>query len=119
MGSQNTGSYKHALVFGASGVSGWAVINQLLQGYPNNERWDRVTALTNRPLSLEVSQWSSNDNLQIISGIDLLLGTQDDLSDVMSKRIANVESVTHIFYYGKNTRVSLVHKHLWLILTSL
>lgn len=94
-------SYKHALVFGASGVSGWAAINELLHGYPDNTRWDKVTALTNRPLSIEVSQWPNKDNLQIVSGIDLLKGSIEELMGVMKEKIPDVENVTHVFYYGE------------------
>lgn len=101
MGSRNPVSYKHALVFGASGVSGWAVIDQLLKGYPTDERWDKVTALTNRPLSLEVSIWPKKDSLQIVSSINLLEGSAEDLMSVMKKRIPDVDNVTHIFYYGQ------------------
>lgn len=94
--------YKHALIFGASGVSGWAVVDQLLKDYPDGERWDRVTALTNRPLSLEVSQWPAKDSLQIVSGINLLKGSQEDLLQVMKSRIVDIDKVTHVFYYGKH-----------------
>lgn len=93
--------YRHALIFGASGVSGWAVVDQLLKGYPNNARWDKVTALTNRPLGLEVSQWPKKDSLHIVSGINLLYGSAEDLLNVMKQKINDVERVTHIFYYGE------------------
>ena len=102
MASNGASSYKHALVFGASGVSGWAVVDQLLKGYPNNERWDKVTALTNRPLSVDVSQWPQKDNLQIVSGIDLLKRSETDLENVLKEQIADVENVTHVFYYGQS-----------------
>lgn len=101
MASNTPNSYKHALVFGASGVSGWAVVNQLLQGYPNNQNWDKVTALTNRPLSLEVSQWPNKDSLQIVSGVNLLKGSTEDLMNVMKQQIIDVGNVTHVFYYGE------------------
>lgn len=100
MGFSNPDSYKHALVFGASGVSGWAVVDQLLKGYPADERWDKVTALTNRPLSLEVSIWPKKSGLQIVSSVNLLGGSTEDLMAVMKERISDVDNVTHIFYYG-------------------
>ena len=101
MASSTARPYKHALVLGASGVSGWAVVDQLLKGYPNNERWDKVTALTNRPLSLEVSQWPKKNSLQIVSGIDLLNGSTEDLINVLKQQIVDIDNVTHIFYYGQ------------------
>ncbi len=94
-------SYKHALVLGASGVSGWAVVNQLLEGYPDGTtHWDRVTAVTNRPLSVAVSQWPDKASLQIVSGIDLLAGTLEDLKGVLDDKVADVDKVTHVYYYG-------------------
>ncbi len=100
MGSSNPVPHKHVVVFGASGVSGWAVVDQLLKGYPDDEHWDKVTAITNRPLSLEVSLWPENDSLQIVSGINLLEGSTEDLMSVMKEQIPDVEHVTHVFYYG-------------------
>ena len=41
----------HALVFGASGISGWAIVNQILSDYPAKGVFSAVTALTNRPLT--------------------------------------------------------------------
>jgi nucleoside-diphosphate-sugar epimerase len=102
MGSSNPTPYKHALVFGASGVSGWAVVDQLLKGYPDNERWDKVTALTNRPLNIDVSLWPNKDGLQIVSGINLLKGSTEDLMQVMKDKIGDVDNVTHVFYYGES-----------------
>lgn len=96
--------YKHAVIFGASGVSGWAVVNQLLEGYPDGEVWNKVTALTNRPLSLEVSQWPKKDSLEIVSGIDILKGSLDDVKGVLKERVSDAENVTHIFYYGSYRR---------------
>ncbi|KAB5560328.1 hypothetical protein GE09DRAFT_961497 [Coniochaeta sp. 2T2.1] len=91
---------KHALVFGASGVSGWAVVDQLLKGYPDNGRWGKVTALTNRPLSLDVSQWPTSQSLQIVSGINILDGSTEELINAMRERIVDVDCVTHVFYYA-------------------
>ena len=61
----------HALVFGASGIQGWAVVNEILKGYPSEDAFDRVTALANRPM-IEKMLWPESEKLQAISGIDLL-----------------------------------------------
>lgn len=92
---------KHALVFGASGVTGWAVVNELLHDYPGKDVFNRVTALTNRPLSLEVSQWPADSRLNIVSGIDILKGEQEDLEAILKSKIPDIGSVTHVYYYGK------------------
>jgi hypothetical protein len=41
---------KHALVFGASGISGWSILNQALT-YPTPTTFSHITGLTNRPLT--------------------------------------------------------------------
>ena len=91
---------KHALIFGSSGVSGWALVNQILHDYPRRGVWHKVTALTNRPLSREVSQWPDTDKLRIVSGIDLLKGSQEDLEAAMNSRIPDIHTVTHVYYFG-------------------
>lgn len=92
---------KHALVLGSSGVSGWGLVNQLLSEYPEKGTWGKVTALTNRPLSREQSSWPANDALNIVAGIDLLEGSQDELERLMKDKISAVNTVTHVFYFGK------------------
>jgi len=49
----------HALVFGASGVAGWSVVDQILSNYPREGTFSKVTALVNRPLNFEESYWSA------------------------------------------------------------
>lgn len=64
---------RHALVFGASGLAGWGLVNQLLSNYPALESFARVTALVNRPLSVDRSCWpiSERPHFQLVSGVDL------------------------------------------------
>lgn len=89
---------KSALVFGASGVTGWSFVNEILNDYPAENVWKRVHALTNRPLSQEQSQWPSDPRLNIVSGIDLLEGTQEELESTLKERIPDVSEVTHVYY---------------------
>ncbi|KAK4936388.1 hypothetical protein LTR10_022714 [Elasticomyces elasticus] len=91
---------KHALIFGASGVSGWAVVNQLLNDYPTAGTWSKVTALTNRPLDLETSQWPATNKLQIISGLNLLEKPQDAFEEEVKNKVTDIDTVTHVFYYA-------------------
>ena len=93
---------KHALIFGASGVSGWAFVNEFLNDYPRKGVWGRVTALTNRALSYEKSQWSRDERLSIVSGIDLLAGSQEDLENSIKSKVPSPGSITHVFYVGKH-----------------
>jgi hypothetical protein len=91
---------KVALVFGASGVTGWSFINEILGDYPEKGVWDKAYALTNRPLTQEDSLWPKDDRLQIVSGIDLLKGSQEDLEKELSTKIKEIGKVTHVYYLG-------------------
>jgi hypothetical protein len=97
---------RHALVFGASGVTGWSVVNQLLLDYPASGTWDKVTALTNRPLSLEVSQWPKTGKLSIVSGLNLLEPSQEVFNETLRKASPDIDTVTHVFYYGQSDPLS-------------
>ena len=92
---------KRALVYGASGVTGWSFVNEILHDYPKQSLWDGVVALTNRPLAQEDSLWPADPRLQIVSGIDLLKGTQEDLETALKERVNNVDKVTHVYYLGE------------------
>jgi nucleoside-diphosphate-sugar epimerase len=88
----------HALVFGASGISGWAIVNTILNGYPEPSTFSKVTALTNRPLTQEVAQWPKSEKLNIVSEIDLLKGSQSELEETIKSRAADVDTVSHVFF---------------------
>lgn len=92
---------KKALVFGASGVTGWSFVNEILNDYPEKGVWDGVVAMTNRPLKREDSLWPVDDRLQIVSGVDLLKGSQDDLESALKQKVQHIESITHVYYLGK------------------
>lgn len=89
---------KSALIFGASGVTGWSFVNETLNDYPQSNVWKRVHALTNRPLSQEQSQWPKDQRLNIVSGIDLLQGSQEQLENTITEKIPDIAEVTHIYY---------------------
>jgi hypothetical protein len=89
----------HALIFGASGITGWAIVNAILEGYPSRDAFSRVTALVNRPLSKEVAQWPEDPRLQIISGIDLLKGSREELEKVIKEKVPEVDTTTHVYFY--------------------
>jgi len=89
---------KSALVFGASGVTGWSFINELLNDYPKPNIWEKIHALTNRPLSQSQSQWPNDPRLNIVSGIDLLQGSQEELEKEIKDNVQGIEHVTHMYY---------------------
>ncbi|KAJ6002418.1 hypothetical protein N7451_004965 [Penicillium sp. IBT 35674x] len=88
----------HAVVFGCSGINGWALVNQLLSGYPSPDSFSRVTAIANRPFTAAEARWPEDDRLQIITGIDLL--GQDDASLVkaLTEKVQSIETVSHVYY---------------------
>lgn len=90
----------HALVLGASGITGWAIVNQLLTDDPDAQHFTKITALTNRPLSDNVSKWPNNPKLNTASGVDLLSGTQVQLEANLQSAIVDIHTVTHVFFNG-------------------
>ncbi|CAK7237424.1 hypothetical protein SBRCBS47491_009972 [Sporothrix bragantina] len=91
----------HALVYGASGITGWAIVNAILEGYPTPQDFDKVTALTNRPLTAEQANWPKSDKLNVVSGIDILTEKgQEGLEAEMKERVADVDTVTHVYFFA-------------------
>ncbi|KAK0385088.1 hypothetical protein NLU13_7566 [Sarocladium strictum] len=86
-----------ALVFGASGITGWAITNLILQGYPSPDTFASVTALTNRPLTAEQALWPESDKLQILSGIDIL---KPGLEDELKSKVKNIAEITHVYFFA-------------------
>jgi nucleoside-diphosphate-sugar epimerase len=98
-----TGASNHAIVYGASGLIGWALVDQLLSLYPQAGTFSKVTAITNRPLDLSETYWPKSDlhlpELQLVSGIDLRHGDGATLAKSL-KQVKDVENVTHVYYLG-------------------
>lgn len=89
-------SSRHALVLGASGVAGWSVVNELLEGYPAKKTFAKVTAAVNRPLDLKDSNWqpSSDIDFNLVSGLNLRDGGD------LRESVPDLETVTHLYYFG-------------------
>ncbi|KAK0199357.1 hypothetical protein DFS33DRAFT_1401005, partial [Desarmillaria ectypa] len=94
-----------ALVFGASGICGWAIVNKILENYPERGTFDKVTAITQRPLDLAATFWpvseatpkarmlpSSYRKMPINSNYDA------GLQGALVRKIPDIDTVTHIFY---------------------
>lgn len=88
---------RHALVLGASGVAGWGVVNELLEGYPAKQTFAKVTAAVNRPLDLADSGWNppSDIDFKLVSGVNLRDGGD------LRRYIPELETVTHLYYFGR------------------
>lgn len=80
----------------------------MLHDYPEKGIWAKVHALTNRPLTQEASLWPADPRLNIVSGIDLLAGTQDDLENTIRSKVTEIEKVTHVYYLGRNSNLTPV-----------
>lgn len=88
-------SHLHALVFGASGISGWALVKEALT-YPTPTTFNQVTALTNRPLFASDAHWPNDSRLRLASGIDLT-GTVNMVVEALKQKVQNIDTVTHVF----------------------
>lgn len=91
----------HALILGASGISGWSILNQARR-YPTPTTFSRITGTTNRPLSLERAQIPLDDRIQLVSGVDFTKAV-DEVVTSLKEKIADVHTVTHVFFTGKHS----------------
>ncbi|EMD69427.1 hypothetical protein GGP41_004586 [Bipolaris sorokiniana] len=91
---------KSALVFGASGVTGWSFINEILSDYPAKGTWKRAHALSNRPITLSQALWPEDPRLNMVSGVDLLAHSQESLEKELVEKIPDVAEITHVYYFA-------------------
>ncbi|RAH81335.1 hypothetical protein BO86DRAFT_448471 [Aspergillus japonicus CBS 114.51] len=91
-----TSDGKHALIFGASGISGWSLLNQCVS-YPSPTSFRRITGLCNRPLAKEESLLPDDSRLRIIPGIDLT-ATVDTVIEQLKTKVDEVETVDVVFF---------------------
>ncbi|KAK7001656.1 Sirq protein [Favolaschia claudopus] len=101
--SPSNAAAHHALVFGASGLAGWAVVEQLLENYPAEATFSNVTAVVNRPMSVEDSLWptsaGASPTLNLVTGINLSEGTVEKFTNLLRSRIKDISTVTHVYYF--------------------
>lgn len=89
----------HALILGASGISGWSLLNQA-RTYPTPTTFARITGTTNRPLTLEQARLPADDSrLTLVSGIDFTRAV-DEVAAALRDKVPDVETVSHVFYTG-------------------
>jgi hypothetical protein len=101
-------SPRQALIFGASGISGWAIVRESLQHKDpaditaeTKATFDRVLALSRKPLDESeflLTEDLTNKRLVLHSGIDL--GEAAD-AHILFKNIEGIEKTTHVYYAGK------------------
>lgn len=106
-------SSNHAIVYGASGLIGWALVDQLLSAYPQPGSFFKVTAVTNRPLNASESHWPESDDshrpeLQLVSNIDLRRGDGGSLANTLKHVVNDVKNVTHVYYLGESCPIAVL-----------
>lgn len=99
-------SQKHAIVFGASGISGWRVVRELLV-YPTITTFGTVVGVTNRPLTIKNAYLPEDSRLQLVSGVNLALSSESVIS-VMKEKIEKIAEITHAYLYGELTSSIIV-----------
>ncbi|KXH25574.1 hypothetical protein CNYM01_00355 [Colletotrichum nymphaeae SA-01] len=83
-----------AMIFGASGISGWALMRECLS-YPSVTAFSRVIGLSKRPISRKRARLQDDPRLEIHTGLDL---TDADLTLQRLETIPDVDSVTHMYF---------------------
>jgi nucleoside-diphosphate-sugar epimerase len=83
------------LVFGASGISGLAVIQEAL-AYPSPNTFTKIIGLTNRPLNTADAQLPTDARLEFYSGFDLTKGEAHIISKLQS--IPSISATTHVAF---------------------
>jgi hypothetical protein len=46
--------------------------------------------------------WPDDPRLQIVSGVDLLKGSQEDLEKQIKEKVKDVDTVTQVYFYCKS-----------------
>jgi hypothetical protein len=88
-----------ALVFGASGITGWALTNAALS-YPTATAFKRVVGLTNRPLSVKDAGLPQDPRVHLYPGLDLSKDSKS-ITEYLSK-IENIGETTHVYFACKS-----------------
>ncbi|TKA73904.1 hypothetical protein B0A49_05021 [Cryomyces minteri] len=83
-----------ALIFGASGITGWSLMRECLV-YPTPTTFQRVIALTNRPLHKDVAFVPADERLEIYSGLDL---SHKEQVGMQLQSIPGIHLVTHVYF---------------------
>ncbi|PSN63645.1 hypothetical protein BS50DRAFT_499514 [Corynespora cassiicola Philippines] len=95
----------HALVVGASGLIGWAVVDQLLRYCPSatSSAFSKITALVNRPIKLQDTFWpepgTKVPKLALVTGINLSC-SDDNFEELLRDKLPDASTITHVFYCG-------------------
>ncbi|KAL6792232.1 hypothetical protein GGI42DRAFT_179751 [Trichoderma sp. SZMC 28013] len=95
MSSISTIENRTALVFGASGITGWALLREALK-YPTTTAFQRVIGLTNRPLDRSTSFLPDDSRLTLAHDIDLTKSIDDVAAKLAD--IEGIKGVTDVYF---------------------
>ena len=100
MSSASTSSAggRTALIFGASGITGWAILREALN-YPSENEFARVIALVNRPIDRSELFLPASDKLTIASGVDLTKSVNEVAAALST--VQGIKDVTDVYFAGK------------------
>jgi hypothetical protein len=84
-----------ALVLGASGITGWAIVKEALT-YPTSTTFSRVIGLTSRPLTVKDAGLPQDARLQLYANLDL----SKDIAGIIAylHAIPNIKHITHVYF---------------------
>jgi hypothetical protein len=99
---------KHALIFGATGISGWSLMKQCLS-YPSPTSFSRITGLCNRAVNKNDLFLPDDARLHIVSGIDLTAPLDTVVREL--GKVNMIRTVDIVFFCGMK---SLILLFLWL-----
>lgn len=88
----------HALVFGASGISGWAILDEITS-YPTSTTFAKITGLSNRPLTLEQAYLPNDSRLSLVNGIDLTKSVPE-VVQMLKDKVEDMQTISHVFFTG-------------------
>ena len=83
-------------------------MNRVLSDYPAKGVFSAVTALTNRPLPAEYAQWPKDSRFDVVSGLDLMKGSEEELEASTKEKMKGIENVTQVYFFCECSTNSLV-----------
>lgn len=103
MSPTSTATNRTALVFGASGITGWAILREALN-YPTPSTFHKIIGLTNRPMNRSKSFLPEDDRLVTVPGVDLTAAVDDVAAKLAG--IDGIEDVTDVYFAGTVSPIS-------------
>ncbi|KAH0496073.1 hypothetical protein TgHK011_003455 [Trichoderma gracile] len=86
-----------ALVFGASGITGWAIVREALT-YPTATTFNRVIGVTKQPLDRAKSFLPDDSRLTLAYGVDLTTTVDDVVAKLAD--IDGIGDITDVYFAG-------------------